>query len=209
MSSNLDDKLASALAIALAQKPRANLQKIAKSAGISKATLYRISPTREGVVELLMERATKNLQDALIKADLASPPFMEALGRLTESVIEGRAFYLFWNAAQWVQMLDDKDLDMQAPMPSFYGDALEEFFLRGQKAGVFRVDMPAKWLVKAYDFLLYAAVESAQKGEIATVGMGAMVDRTFLQGVVEPPKPSPDTPEAAFAERGVTTSRGG
>lgn len=187
MSSNLDDKLAGALAIALAQKPRANLQQIAKSAGISKATLYRISPTREGVIKLLLERATKHLQDTLTNADLAKPSYAEALGRLTENVMQGSAFYLFWNTAQWVQMLDDKDLDEQAPTPSLYGEALEEFFLNGQKAGVFRIDMPAKWLVKAYDSLLYAAVESAQRGEIATVGMGAMVSKAFLQGAVEPP----------------------
>lgn len=185
MSSNLDDKLASALAIAIAQHPRANLQQIAKRAGISKATLYRISPTREGIIDMLMERATKHLQDALDNADLASPPFAEALGRLTINVIRGGAFYLFWNGAQWVRMIDSQDVDVDNVLPSFYGVALEEFFLKGQKAGAFRVDMPAKWMVKAYDYLLYAAVESAQRGEIATVGMAAMVDKTFLSGIGE------------------------
>lgn len=182
MSSNLDDKLASALAIAIAHQPRANLQQIARRAGISKATLYRIAPTREGVIDLLMERATRHLEDALEKAELSEPPFALALSRLTANVIRGGAFYLFWNAAQWVRMLDDKDLE-DAALPSFYGAALEDFFLRGQKAGAFRIDMPARWLVKSYDYLLYAAVESAQRGEIASVGMAAMVDRTFLAGV--------------------------
>lgn len=187
MSHNLDDKLAGALAIALAQKPRANLQQIAKSAGISKATLYRISPTREGVIKLLLDRASNHLQDALLKANLTTPPHLEALTRLTENVMQGSAYYLFWNTAQWVQMLDEKDLDEQQPVPSVYGEVLEEFFLNGQKAGVFRIDMPAKWLVKAYDSLLYTAVESAQRGEIATVGMATMVSKTFLQGTVATP----------------------
>ncbi|MGX9221958.1 TetR/AcrR family transcriptional regulator (plasmid) [Massilia varians] len=185
MSSNLDDKLAGALAIAIAQQPRATLQQLAKQAGISKATLYRISPTREGLVDMLMERATRHLQEALDKADLGTPPFAEALSRLTTNVIRGGAYYLFWNSAQWMRMLEEQDAGEQA-LPSFYGTALEEFVLKGQKAGVFRVDMPAKWLVKAYDYLLYAAVESAQRGEIATVGMAAMVDKTFLYGAGEP-----------------------
>lgn len=191
MSSNLDDRLASALAIAIAQQPRANLQQIAKRAGISKATLYRISPTREGVIDLLMERATNHLQDALDKAELINPPFAAALTRLTSNVIRGGAFYLFWNAAQWVRMIDKKDGNEEAVLPSFYGEALEEFFLRGQRAGVFRVDMPAKWLVKSYDYLLYAAVESAQSGEVATVGMAAMVEKTFLHGMAETPLAAP------------------
>lgn len=184
VSSNLDDKLAGALAIAIAHQSRANLQQIAKRAGISKATLYRISPTREGIIEMLMERATKHLQDALDKAELDSLPYAQALSRLTANVIRGGAFYLFWNVAQWLRMLDD-DQREEAELPSFYGVALEAFFLRGQKAGAFRIDMPAKWLVKSYDYLLYAAVESAQRGEIASVGMAAMVDKTFLSGVGE------------------------
>lgn len=184
MSSNLDDKLAGALALAIARQPRANLQQIAKRAGISKATLYRIAPTREGVVDLLMERATRHLESALEKADLAEPPFALALSRLTANVIRGGDFYLFWNASQWMRMLDDTEW-AEGELPSFYGVALEEFFLRGQKAGAFRIDMPAKWLVKSYDYLLYAAVESALRGEIATVGMAAMVDKTFLSGVSE------------------------
>lgn len=77
--------------------------------------------------------------------------------------------------------------DEQTPLPSFYGEALKEFFLEGQKAGVFRIDMPAKWFVRAYDFLLYAAVESAQRGEIATVGMAALVIKTFLDGATQSP----------------------
>ncbi|WP_217524960.1 TetR/AcrR family transcriptional regulator [Vibrio metschnikovii] len=185
MSSNLDDKLAGTLAVALAKKPRANLQQIAKSAGISKATLYRISPTREGIIELLMELAIKHLQDALVNANLTEPPFTEALARLTENVIKGGEFYLFWNSTQWVQITDDRDAD-QACVPSFYEESLEKFFLEGQKAGVFRIDMPAKWLVKSYDYLLYAAVESAQRGEVAKVGMGAMVTDIFFCGAVEP-----------------------
>ena len=44
MSDPLDDKLARALALSIAQQPRASLQQLARAAGISKATLYRISP---------------------------------------------------------------------------------------------------------------------------------------------------------------------
>lgn len=39
--------------------------------------------------------------------------------------------------------------------------------------------MPARWLAKSHDFLLYAAIESAQRGEIATLGMASMVNKIF------------------------------
>lgn len=187
MKSELDDGLASALAIAVAQNPRGNLQEIAQRAGISKATLYRkVATTRDGVIELLMERATNHLQIALLNAELSKPPLTEALQRLTANVMQGRAFYQFWNVSQWVQMIDAKEIDEHAPLPSFYGETMENFFLQGQRAGVFRIDLPAKWLVRTYDSLLYAAVDAAQRGEIASVGMVPMIVQTFLNGTLEP-----------------------
>lgn len=187
MTNGLDDKLVGSLALAVAQKPRANLQQMAQLAGISKATLYRISPTREGLVEMLSERASRHMGDALAAADLDRPPFSAALGRLTEAVMKGKEFYLFWSAALWMDLNDVRNDNVQGYGASFYSDALEVFFLNGQKAGVFRIDMPAKWLAKAYDFLLYAAVESAQRGELASVGMPAMVDKMFLRGATAEP----------------------
>lgn len=63
MAAQMDDKLSNALVIAIVLNPRGNLQDIARRAGISKATLYRkVVTTREGVIELLMERSTKHLQ---------------------------------------------------------------------------------------------------------------------------------------------------
>ncbi|NYS12522.1 TetR/AcrR family transcriptional regulator [Achromobacter xylosoxidans] len=182
MSDGLDDKLARALALSVAQQPRANLQQLARSAGISKATLYRIAPTRDAVIDLLLERATQYLQDALVRAELETPPYAAALQRLTEAVVQGREFYMFWNHAQWVRVIDSRTVDLSVPIPSFYGQALEHFFLNGQKAGVFRIDVPSLWLVRAYDFLLYAAIDAAQRGEIAPLGMTSMVQKLFLEG---------------------------
>ena len=196
MTIELDDKLASALALAVSQHPRANLQQLARAAGTSKGTLYRICTTREGVIDLLMQRAERHMREALEKADLVQPPFAQALHRLTDHLMTGREFYLFWNAAMWVNLRDAKDHDVKGYAPSFFSDALEDFFLRGQKAGVFRIDMPARWLAKSYDFLLYAAIESAQRGEIATLGMSGIVDKMFLHGA---------SAEPASANDGVAT----
>ena len=181
-ASAVDDKLARALALAIAKRPRANLQQIAASAGISRATLFRLSPTRDGLVEMLLARATEHLQRALAEAELDRPPFLDALRRLTENVMTAREFYLFWSTTQWTTMLDALETTNGAAPPLF-GAALEQFFLKGQQAGVFRIDMPAKWLATSYDYLLYAAVDSAQRGEVATVGLASMVERTLLGGV--------------------------
>lgn len=180
----MDDKLAAALALAIARHPRANLLLLASAAGVSKATLYRISPTREGLVTLMLARARHHMQTSLANAELAQPPFQDALERLTANLMTGRELYLLWNASLWMNVSDPGSDDMQGYTASFFSDALEAFFLAGQQAGVFRIDMPSRWLAKSYDFLLYAAIESAQRGEIATVGMPALVNRLFFDGAI-------------------------
>jgi len=182
MTIEIDAKLAGALALAVAQQPRANLQQIAKSAGISKATLYRISATRDGVIELLMTMADRHMRSSISDSDLDNGQFISALSRLTENLIQQRELYLFWNASLWINLGDTKDQDIKGYSRSFFSDAIERFFLSGQKAGVFRIDMPARWIAKSYDFLLYAAIESAQRGEIASLGIAELVNKTFLSG---------------------------
>ena len=76
--------------------------------------------------------------------------------------MQGRE-YVFWNHAEWVRMIDARTETADLPLPSFYGQTLETFFLNGQKAGAFRIDVPALWLVRAYDYLLYAAMDAVQR----------------------------------------------
>ncbi len=45
--------------------------------------------------------------------------------------------------------------------------------------------VPSMWLVRAYDSLLYAAMDAAQRGEIAPLGMASMVQKLFLDGAVD------------------------
>ncbi|MDP1086374.1 TetR/AcrR family transcriptional regulator, partial [Klebsiella pneumoniae] len=84
------------------------------------------------------------------KADLTRLPFADALHRLTKHLMTHRELYLFWSAVVSVDLGGTKDHDMKGYALSFFGGALEDFFLRGQKAGVFRIDMSARWLAKSY-----------------------------------------------------------
>jgi TetR/AcrR family transcriptional regulator, mexCD-oprJ operon repressor len=188
MTIAMDDKLARALALAMFHYPRANLQQLAQTAGTSKATLYRISPTRDGIVDMLTSRSIRHMQDALDDARLTVPPFAEALHRLTDNIMREQELYMFWGCAMWIDLKDDaKNFEQHGYQSSFFSDALEAFFLRGQKAGVFRIDMPARWLAKSYDFLLFSAIESAQRGEIAMLGISGLVQKMFMHGAATPP----------------------
>ena len=82
-----DDALLSAIAATLLVKPRSSLQALAKAAGISRATLYRISPTREQLVELLVARSIAVTRQALHDAALDPAMPGQSLERLTARIL--------------------------------------------------------------------------------------------------------------------------
>lgn len=83
----IDDALLSAIAATLLVEPRSSLQALAKVAGISRATLYRISPTREQLVELLVARSIAVTRQALHDAALDSAMPGQSLERLTARIL--------------------------------------------------------------------------------------------------------------------------
>lgn len=180
----LDDRLAASLSVAVTQSPRANLQQLATQAGISKATLYRICSTREGLIELLTAQATMHMQHAISNSFLDTGNFRQALLELTRHILHKKELYLFWCSSLWMDLTNTRCTEVSGYRSSFYSRRLEEFFLSGQRAGYFRIDLTASWLAKSFDFLVYAAAESSLRGEIGTVGLEETVEKTFLFGAV-------------------------
>lgn len=180
----VDTQLSASLALAITQKPRANLQQLATMVGISKATLYRLAPTREGLICLIHAEAERHIQNSLNAADLSSASYEEALSRLIRHILTGKELYLFWSMTLWMDLGTSKDLNVSGYSPSFLTRALEEFFLKGQQAGVFRIDLPATWLAKSLDYMIYAAAESAQRGEIASLSAPELVEKIFYKGAI-------------------------
>lgn len=178
----IDNELADKLALSLTQKPRANLQQLAAMVGISKATLYRIVPTREQLIEALQQQAEQHIREALSTADLSARPYQETLRRLINHILLKKELYIFWTLSLWMDLGDDKPSDLHGYNVTFLTEALEDFFLKGQQAGIFRVDMPAAWLAKSLDYMLYAAAESSQRGEIALLKASELVEKMFTHG---------------------------
>ncbi|EOX3353678.1 hypothetical protein ACPFTX_002647 [Vibrio cholerae] len=179
----MDKKISSSLSIAFAKKPRASLNEIAKFSGISKATLYRISSKRDELIKSLATIAANNLKEALVKSQLYSGSYDDGIRRLTKNIIDVGPYYIFWNSYKWTDISEGENDFFGEVSPSFYAETLEDFFLSGQKAGFFQLEMSAKWLANAYEYLLFAAIESAYHGQVAKVGIEYLVTETFLRGV--------------------------
>lgn len=170
-----------ALAQALVDQPRANLQELAKAIGVSKATLYRFCRTREQLIERLVKYATGKIGEAIETSELNTTPPLEALRRLTIKKLEHReltAFLIhYWRPDPTSDPCPDASWDV----------ALDTFFLRGQQQGVFRIDIAAPALTEIWVSMMLGLVDAERRGRIARAGLASMVERAFLHGAaVEP-----------------------
>lgn len=172
-----DHPLMPALALALVSQPRASLQELARAAGVSKATLYRCAHTREQLFEQVVVHALRVLDDSVRDADLRGRPLRQALNRLTDNVLVHRELTLFllhyWRSSS-------VSLQFQASWEREF----DAFFLRGQKEGVFRVDIPAPALTEIYASTLTGLIDAEHRGRVARVGLAGLVEAIFLGGAI-------------------------
>lgn len=155
-----DEKLLKALAIAIVDHPRATFKEIAQAAGVSKATLNRFCGTRDNLIEMLLDHGSVVIYRVIADADLESAP-LDALHRLIEGHLTHRELLVFLSF-QWRP--DTFDLDAGGCRWLPYSETLDEFFLRGQKLGVFRIDIGAPALTEIFSSLIFGLVDAERRG---------------------------------------------
>lgn len=175
-SSAQEASILPALALALTNHPRASLQELAKAIGISKATLYRFSRTREELVTRLLAHSMKAMSAAMALAKLQEDDPLQALRRLTALHLEQREFMGFLTF-YW------KEVDAATVQECTNWDALlDAFFLRGQQEGVFRIDFSAAALAEIWISTLLGLADAERRGRVARAELPSLVERAFLQG---------------------------
>ncbi|WP_248281386.1 TetR/AcrR family transcriptional regulator [Azoarcus sp. TTM-91] len=176
-----DTKTLNALALALISTPRANLQELAKAAGISKATLYRMFRTREELIARLSQRAMAAIAGVLESAGLETAPPEEALRRLIEKHLEHRELTIFL----WYYW---KDAPIDTAAAESWDAAMDAFFLRGQQMGVFRIDISAQALTEVLICTIGGLIDAERRGRVARLGQAAAIESIFLDGAAVRPR---------------------
>lgn len=178
-------KLVRAIASAWRLQPALSYQQLAAVVGVGRSTLYRLAPTREGLLDLLRSEALAASRVSLERARLDVDPPVEALTNLTRDYLSDFDLYAFWLTAAW-----NKDVASQAGAPNVdlyeYRATMVQFFERGQREGAFRPDVPAIWLVQLYDALFMTASLSFQEGWLARNDMLHLFLQSFLRGAAGP-----------------------
>jgi len=144
----------------LASRPGASMDEIAQAAGVSRQTVYAHFPSRDALIDAVIERGTAEFTSLLDGVDLDQAPPAEALTRLLDAGWQIAARYPFL----WLQPAVDpgKDADRHAPVL----DRMLDIVRRGQASGDFDASVPAHWLLSASLALGRATEDEVKAGRM-------------------------------------------
>ena len=148
---------------ALASDPDSSMSEIARRAGVVRATIYVHFPTRETLLDAVMEYAVGQVVEAMRGAEPQRGEPVEALERVLRATWRQLAQFhglLALNTAR----LSVEELHRRRHLPML--DQLEPLIERGQKQGVFRSDQPVSWQLAVARSLVHAASAEIRSGRI-------------------------------------------
>jgi TetR/AcrR family transcriptional regulator, mexCD-oprJ operon repressor len=157
---------------ALASDPDVSMAEIARRAGVVRATIYMHFPTREALLDAVMEDATAQVAEATRQAEPDRGEPKEALERVL--LATWRQLSQFHKILQInINRLSAKELHRRhLPITTQIVPLLE----RGQADGVFRSDVSALWLIAVVRAIVHVASTELQAGRLSE----AEVERTML-----------------------------
>ena len=147
---------------ALASDPDSSMSEIARRAGVVRATIYVHFPTRESLLDAVMEHAVGQVAAATKAAEPGRGEPVEALERVLKATWRQLAEFhglLALNTAR----LSPAELHRRH-LPVL--DQLEPLIRRGQKQGVFRRDLPVSWHLAVIRAIVHTASFESRSGRI-------------------------------------------
>jgi AcrR family transcriptional regulator len=154
-----EQRILDAAAETIATEPAAGLERIARRAGVSRATLYSHFAGRDALMDELTARSVREVTAALTAAAPNEGPASDALVRVLLAAWETIGRYRGLVIVN--QRLDPADLQARmAPATAL----VRELIARGQNSGEFDPEMRADWLLGVVLDLIHAASRQVTAG---------------------------------------------
>ena len=166
---------------ALASDPDSSMSEIARRAGVVRATIYVHFPTRESLLDAVMEYATGQVVEAMKGAEPQRGEPVEALERVLRATWRQLAQFHGLLALNTARLSAEELHRRHVPML----DQLEPLIERGQKQGVFRRDLSVSWQLAVTRAIVHTASREIQGGRIAESKVEATMISTILGAIGE------------------------
>jgi AcrR family transcriptional regulator len=161
---------------ALANDPDVSMAEIARRAGVVRATIYMHFPTREALLDAVMEHSVGLVAEATRQAEPDRGEPREALERVLLATWQQLGKFHSVLGIN-ISRLSAKELRRRhLPVTTQIVPLLE----RGQAEGVFRRDVSALWLIAVIRAIVHVASTELQAGRLSQ----AEVERTMLTTVL-------------------------
>jgi AcrR family transcriptional regulator len=164
---------------ALASDPDVSMAEIARRAGVVRATIYMHFPTREALLDAVMDNAVAQVAEATRAAEPTQGEPEEALERVLRATWQKLSDFqtlLEINTSR----LSAKELHRRhQPVMTQFVPLIE----RGQEKGVFRRDVPVAWHLAMIRAIAHAASAEARSGRIPASEVETAMVSTALAAV--------------------------
>ncbi|RTQ87495.1 MULTISPECIES: TetR family transcriptional regulator [Stenotrophomonas] len=183
ISRNSPYSLERALAATLVARPNCTLSELARSAGISRATLYRFAPTRAEIVLLLSNLGYERLEQA---GGIIAAGGEQALERASEVLMDDwqLVMLVFGQIVEVQQASGELNREPERWKP--IGTSFDTFFLEGQKQGLFRVELATQWITDFYWTCFYGVSWAMSRGRLAPALATQTLIDSFRSGAAVP-----------------------
>jgi TetR/AcrR family transcriptional repressor of mexCD-oprJ operon len=155
--------LDAAARVLAAEGEQASMSDVAVAAGVARATVYRYFPTRQALLDRLLEIATTDARTRLSAARVDAVRPEEALRRAVGALLDVGDYF--------VVLARERMVADSHGFTSGIGDPLRRVVEQAQAAGGVRRDIPSSWLVEFLVRLVTTVVAASP-----TMGRDDMVD---------------------------------
>ena len=164
---------------ALASDPDVSMAEIARRAGVVRATIYMHFPTRESLLDAVMEYAVGQVAEATREAEPTRGEPQEALERVLGATwlkLSDFQALLAINTGR----LSAKELHRRhQPVMTLFVPLIE----RGQKKGIFRSDLPVSWHLAIIRAIAHAASAEVRSGRITEAEVQPAMISTVMNAI--------------------------
>ncbi|MEZ7131956.1 TetR/AcrR family transcriptional regulator [Nonomuraea sp. AD125B] len=166
----------------LSADPAASVADIAKAAGVGRVTLYGHFPSREALVDAVLEHAVGLADAVLDDPGLDERPAPEAMAALLHSSWEvlDRHRRLFV-AADRIMATERIREHHERPLRR-----VERLIERGRREGDFRTDLPLPWLVTTFFSIIHSAAQERESGRLPAEDVERVLITTMLSLLASP-----------------------
>lgn len=175
------ESILDAAVLCLAGNPDASVVDIAQTAGVGRVTLYGHFKTRADLIDAVLTRTIGQADATLDATDTTGDP-RQALTRLV-----GASWQI---VHQFRSVLQAAQRELPPGRIRTVHDRIlrrvQTLIDRGQRTGVFRDDVPKKWLVTTAFSLMHAAAEDNAAGRLDADDAARIVASTLLAALSAP-----------------------